>query len=130
MNVRIEFMDGALPARSASHPTDGRAGALLMFEGIVRATENDQPIEGLFYEVYEPMAARETERLAREIGDQHNLQAIDITHSRGMVPVGGVSFRVIIEAAHRAEALAAMADFIDRFKKDVPVWKQRGPRNG
>jgi len=40
------------------------------------------------------------------------------------VAVGEVSFVLIVESAHRAEALAAMADFIDRLKQDVPIWKR------
>jgi molybdopterin synthase catalytic subunit len=31
---------------------------------------------------------------------------------------------VVIDAPHRAQALAGMAEFIDLLKRDVPIWKK------
>jgi molybdopterin synthase catalytic subunit len=40
---------------------------------------------------------------------------------------GQCSFRLQVASAHRAEALAAMTEFIDRLKRDVPIWKSPVP---
>jgi molybdopterin-guanine dinucleotide biosynthesis protein A len=51
------------------------------------------------------------------------LVGIAVEHSRGRVQPGECSFRLQMAAKHRQEALAAMAEFIDRMKRDAPIWK-------
>jgi molybdopterin synthase catalytic subunit len=109
----------------------GVVGALVRFEGIVRRSEPKQQAGGtqhnltaLEYQTYDPMAQRELLALAISVAEQHGLISLATLHSRGNVAVGEVSFVLIIESAHRAEALAAVSDFIDRLKRDVPIWKR------
>ena len=120
--VSVQMYDGPLPAEAESCFTEG-AGAAVAFEGLVRGLEDGRIIAALDYEVYEPMALRVLEDLAREMFETHGLSAIAVEHSRGRVPVGERSFRLQIAAPHRGEALAAMAEFIDRMKRDAPIWK-------
>lgn len=114
-------------AQPADSP--GADGALLRFEGIVRRPEPDhtgklRSLLALDYETYDPMAQRELESLALDILARHSLASIAVLHSRGRVAVGEVSFVLIIRSPHRAESLAAMGEFIDRMKQDVPIWKR------
>lgn len=123
---------GWTPARHGPGSTaPGVVGASLRFEGIVRRGEPREDDGGqahdlcaLDYQTYDPMAERELLALARGVAQRHGLIALATLHSRGRVAVGEVSFVLMIESAHRAEALAAMADFIDRLKQDVPIWKR------
>jgi molybdopterin synthase catalytic subunit len=128
MNIAIEIIDGPLPPLPPRQPGTkspaGSAGALLIFEGIVRAIEGEGTIEALHYQVYEPMAQTMLGRIAQEIGEQRGLLHVHVQHSRGCVGVGGVSFRLMIESPHRKEGLAATDEFIDLMKKDVPIWKR------
>jgi len=98
-------------------------GATVVFEGIVRTDEAGRAIRALSYEAYEPMATNSLTELARDILSKHALIAITVEHSRGEVAAGERSFRLTIDSAHRKEALAAMDEFIDRMKRDVPIWK-------
>ena len=126
MSVSVSITDGPLgpPANQRdADATQGRAGARVVFEGIVRAVENGRSIRALMYDAYEPMASRMLASLAREIAAAQGLLAMHVEHSRGEVPVGACSFRLTIHAAHRQEAVAAMDEFITRMKKDVPIWK-------
>ncbi len=123
MTARASIVDGPLAPQRPEAPGDARAGAVLVFEGTVRADEHGTPIAALHYQTYDPMAAQELLRLAHDVAARHALVSLDAVHSRGRVAVGEVSLRVTIRAAHRAEALAAMAEFIDRLKRDVPIWK-------
>ena len=120
----------ALPELS----TSGRVGATLRFEGIVRRDEPSpgappsaapilRPICALDYQSYDPMAQAQLESLSRDISREFGLLALTTLHSRGRVLVGEVSFVLTISSSHRAEALAAMTAFIDRLKRDVPIWK-------
>lgn len=120
--VSVRIVDGPVSDLSPAHcPPDG--GAVLRFEGVVRGTEDGGQIEGLDYEVYDPMATRELERLAESIVERHGLLAVEVLHSRGRVAVGECSFHLSVAAPHRAEALAGVEEFIDTMKRDVPIWK-------
>ena len=114
--------------------TSGRVGATLRFEGIVRRDEPSPrsppsdaptlcPICALDYQSYDPMAQKQLAAVAHDIAREFELLAVVALHSRGRVRVGEISFVLTISSSHRAEALAAMTAFIDRLKRDVPIWK-------
>ena len=126
MNITVCIQEGPLPAGQPAWPGRedvGAAGAIVCFEGVVRADENGRPITALDYEVYEPMATRELQRSAEDVARSCRLLAVSVVHSRGRVPVGQCAFRLQVVGTHRAEALRAVAEFIDRLKRDVPIWK-------
>ena len=54
---------------------------------------------------------------------RYGLLGLCVEHSKGLVLVGECSFRLQVAGRHRREALAAMSQFIDRMKRDVPIWK-------
>jgi len=122
MSIDVAIHDGPLPD-AATWRLDG-AGAVLCFEGVVRPVEADQPIAGLRYDTYDPMAERELARLASEAIEQFGVQAVAVEHSRGFVANFACSFRLRVASAHRKEALAAMDWFIERMKQRVPIWKR------
>jgi len=123
MSVSVSIVDGALKP-VASGERDARAGAVVCFEGVVRPDEDGRTIEALHYQTYEPMVQTMLREIAADVLKKHGLVSITVDHSRGRVVVGEVSFRLIVEAGHRKPALAAMDEFIDRLKKDVPIWKR------
>lgn len=124
--MRVTLVDGPVPnvvAFEGDGDPIGRVGAQIAFDGVVRAREGVALIDALTYQVYEPMATRQLERLGQELCEKHGLLAVQVWHSRGRVPVGACSFRLVVQSEHRAEGLAAMSEFIDRMKRDVPIWK-------
>ncbi|GAB6187740.1 molybdopterin synthase catalytic subunit [Thermopirellula anaerolimosa] len=121
-DVGAEIVDGPLP--DAEPWTVPGAGAVLVFEGVVRPDEGGRPIVALEYESYDPMARAELLRLAREAADRFALLGVEVWHSRGRVPVGRCSFRLRVAAVHRKEALAAVDWYVDRLKQEVPIWKR------
>lgn len=120
-SISIELVEGPLTAAPPSVVSG--AGAVLVFEGVVRPEEAGRSLEALRYEAYEPMATRELGRLAERTVIEHGLFALGVTHSVGRVAVGQVSFRLAVAGAHRAEALAACDAFITEMKRCVPLWK-------
>jgi molybdopterin synthase catalytic subunit len=129
MSVGVRLNDGALPAASGE-PVPAGSGAVLRFEGLVRplepagAAQGFRELEALEYQTYDPMTERSLHELAVQTRDRHGLHAIAVEHSRGRVPVGACSFRLTVCSAHRAEALAGMGEFIDRMKREIPIWKR------
>jgi molybdopterin synthase catalytic subunit len=122
MSVQVTIVDGPLASIGPGTPREG-AGAVLLFEGVVRRIEEEREVLALSYEVYEPMATRMLSRIGEELMGKHGLIGLSVVHSRGVVPVGRASLRVVIESRHRGAALAAMGEFIDLLKRDVPIWK-------
>lgn len=125
MMIDVQILDGPLDPRTLERVgiDAGAVGARVMFEGIVREVEDGRPLVALDYSAYEPMAHNQLKDLAAEIGHAHGLGGVTVRHSRGRVRVGEVSFLLVALAPHRKEALRAMDEFIDRMKRDVPIWK-------
>ncbi|MCG3138826.1 MAG: hypothetical protein HJJLKODD_02695 [Phycisphaerae bacterium] len=122
--MRIEAIIVAGPLKPADAWTIMGMGALVCFEGVVRPVEGGEPIDGLWYEDYAPMAVQELERLACAAVLQYGLLGISAEHSRGFVAVGNCSFRLRIVTEHREPALSAMSWYIDQMKQEVPIWKK------
>jgi len=102
-----------------------QAGAVVTFAGVVRGEEAGLPIGGLVYEAYQPMAQQTMRAIVEDIGQRHACLFVRVIHRIGIVPVGYNAVYIVAAAAHRAEALAMIAAFMDRLKQDVPIWKVR-----
>lgn len=122
MNFQVHIVVGPL-GQAVAWAAPAGSGAVVCFEGIARPTEDGRPITALDYEAYQPMAQNMLDRIGREVMARYALLGLCVEHSVGRVAVGACSFRLRVAAPHRKEALAAMDQFIDRLKKDVPIWK-------
>lgn len=123
MKIRAEITRKPLEARGVTAAEPG-CGAVVEFAGVVRGEENGAVISALDYEAYEAMACSEMERIARDLSAEHPCHSLHAIHRIGCVPAGEASIVVRIEAKHRAEAFAMLEAFMDRLKRDVPVWKK------
>ena len=125
--MEIEIQLTGLPIAEKNLPPAqlGAHGAWLEFRGAVRGEENNQPIAALEYEAYPEMAEREIRRLLKAISAKNPCLAAKVIHRVGIVPVGEAAIYVGVAAVHRGEAIALLAEFMDRLKQDVPVWKRR-----
>jgi molybdopterin synthase catalytic subunit len=123
MKVRITITREPIVARGVNS-SDASSGAVVEFAGIVRGEEDGVAIAGLEYEAYEVMARSEMERILGELSGTYPCRSVEVTHRVGSVPVGEASILVRIEAKHRAEAFGMLAEFMDRLKRDVPIWKK------
>lgn len=121
MNLDIALQTG--PLVLAEEKAAGNTGAVVRFEGRVRAEEKGAVIDALDYEAYEPMAQKQMEKIAREIDAQHPCLAVRVRHRLGRVPIGEAAILVEIRARHRGEAFAFLTEFMNRLKQDVPIWK-------
>ena len=104
---------------------DSTCGAVVTFSGVVRNEEQHQPITSLFYEAYHPMAETMIRDILRQLSLPHPCTSVEVLHRLGHVPVGEVSLWIRVLAPHRAEAFSLMTHFLDRLKKDVPIWKTK-----
>lgn len=124
MQIEIELTRRPI-AEKILPPACGAGGAWLEFRGIVRGEENGRRISALEYEAYPEMAGREIRRLLEEIASRHTCLAAKVIHRLGIIPVGETAIYAGIASAHRSEGIALLAEFMDKLKQDVPIWKRR-----
>lgn len=115
------------PAEADLGSFGGDVGGVVVFWGIVRATEDGQPIRALEYTAYREMVEHQFRKLFAETRRQWPLKRIRVIHRVGVIAVGEASLLVRVEAAHRGEAFAAAQFIIDELKQKVPIWKKAVP---
>jgi molybdopterin synthase catalytic subunit len=103
---------------------DDGAGATSLFIGVVRDVHLGRRVLRIDYEAYEPMAATELRAVAREIADEFDGTRVAVEHRLGTLVVGDASVAIAVSHAHRAPAIAACAETIERLKRRVPIWKR------
>ena len=103
----------------------GAAGAMAEFAGVVRDEENGERIAALEYEAYSPMAENEMRRILASLTERFPCLAARVIHRVGIIPSGETAILVVILARHRSEAFGLLAEFMNRLKQDVPIWKRR-----
>jgi molybdopterin molybdotransferase len=128
MEIEIQITCEPIAETISPPPPSGVTGAWLEFRGVVRGEENGQSISALEYEAYPEMAGREIRRLLTEISARHPCMAAKVIHRVGVIPVGETAIYTGVASPHRGEAIALLAEFMDRLKQDVPIWK-RGERS-
>ncbi len=101
------------------------AGAVVTFDGIVRASNNGRDdVTGIFYDCYREMADREMADICVEIRRTYPVSHVQIVHRSGEVPVGELSLLVVVASTHRVDAFAACQMAVDELKKRAPLWKK------
>jgi len=101
-----------------------RAGAVASFIGTTRIESRGRTVHYLEYEAYGGMAEQVMAELADELKARYDLCEVAIAHRTGRVDIGGLSVVIAVSAPHRADALAACKNAIDRLKEVVPLWKK------
>lgn len=109
---------------------DPRAGGYASFEGWVRDHHAGRSVDGLDYEAYEALAAREGERILAEAKARFDIIAACCVHRVGTLAIGDLAVWVGVSAAHRGAAFDACRYVIDEVKRRVPIWKREHYREG
>ena len=103
---------------------DEQAGAIATFTGTTRIHSRGREVTHLDYEAYEGMAEQVMEQIAAELRERYEVCGIAIHHRVGRVGIGDTSVIIAVSAPHRAAAVAACKDAIERLKEQVPLWKK------
>ena len=102
---------------------DPGAGAIVVFWGAVRASENGREITGIEYEAHRTMAEHQMRIVAESAAEKFEVKEILLHHRIGFVPVAQPSVVVRVTSAHRGAAFAASQWIMDELKRVVPIWK-------
>jgi molybdopterin molybdotransferase len=123
MKIEIQLTNEPIAEKICPPGSLGAHGAWLEFRGVVRAEEHGTIISALKYEAYAEMAEREIGRILETLSVKHSCLAVKVVHRVGEIPVGDTAIYVGVESAHRGEAIALLAEFMNRLKQDIPIWK-------
>ena len=104
-------------------------GATVTLDGYARkfTKQNDgstKETQYLVYEVYEPMAIKEMEKLMASAKQQFDISHVGIVHRTGRLEIGETSVVISVSAPHRRAAFEACAWAIRELKRTVPIWKK------
>jgi molybdopterin synthase catalytic subunit len=109
---------------------EGEAGAVVVFDGIVRNNTRGRRTLHLDYESYEAMALSQMQGLARDAEQRFGVRRVALVHRLGRLQVGETSVLIVVTSAHRAQAFEACRWIIDTLKKTVPIWKKEWFEDG
>jgi len=100
------------------------AGGFCAFEGWIRNENEGRSVERLEYEVYEPLAISEGEKVIAEAKQLFPFLEATCVHRSGLLEIGDCAVWVGVSAAHRDEAFQACRYIIDQIKVRLPIWKK------
>lgn len=103
---------------------DPQAGAVVVFWGAVRATEEGREITGIQYEAHSAMAEHQMHLVAENAAKKFDVREISVRHRIGFVPAAEPSVVVRVASGHRGAAFAATEWIMDELKRVVPIWKR------
>lgn len=120
--IRAETVEAAV--------ANPEAGAVISFQGTVRARTGEHQVVALEYEAYQGMAERFLRKIGEEIVERWPGSKVSIEHRVGRLLVGEVSVVIAVASPHRAAAFEASRYAIERLKVDVPIWKKEVRSDG
>lgn len=103
---------------------DHAAGGYVAFEGWIRNENEGEEVLRLEYEVYEPLAVKEGEKIIAEAKQKFPILHADCVHREGLLELGECAVWVGVSSAHRDEAFKACRYIIDEIKVRLPIWKK------
>ena len=127
-------------ARLTSQPIDSTSlirevaaadrGAIVLFLGTVRNSNEGRAVNGIDYSAYDAMAVAEMQRIVSEAESRFAGVAIALEHRVGTLSIGEASVAIACSHAHRAAALDANRFVIEELKRRVPIWKREHHLDG
>lgn len=109
---------------------DRSCGAYVQFEGWVRDHNEGQAVLRLEYEVYEPLAVKEGEKIIAEAVERFGVRRASAVHRDGLMELSEAAVVVGVSSPHRDEAFDACRYIIDQLKVRLPIWKKEHYASG
>jgi len=114
-----------------NHPKINDTGSILTFTGIVRNTSKDgKLILSLEIDAYEELANRSMNKICNEIKKIPGIIDVIIVHFKGKFDINDELVHVLVASSHREEGFKALRLAVERYKKEIAVWKKEIFSNG
>ena len=101
------------------------SGAIMSFIGVVKEVGKDnKKVTHLEIESYDEHANLIIKNICDDIKEKHKVSIAKIYHFKGSFKVGDPLVLVIVAGRHRTQTFHALQETIERYKKELPVWKK------
>ena len=128
MAVLVQQADFDLAAELAQlGGSDGTAGAVISFTGLVRG---DSDLHALELEHYPAMTTAALEQIEQAARKRWGLVDVRIIHRFGRLELGAQIMMVAVSAPHRRAAFEAADYIMDYLKSRAPFWKKEHSTQG
>jgi len=107
--------------------SDGSAGAVISFTGLVRG---DSDLHALELEHYPAMTISALEQIEQSARTRWGLIDVRIIHRYGRLELGEQIMMVAVSAPHRRAAFEAADYIMDYLKSRAPFWKKEHTSDG
>lgn len=101
------------------------AGAVVVFEGVVRDHDHGRDVTMIEYEGHPSAAEVMRAAIAAVVADHPELTGLVVQHRLGPLGIGESALVVAAAAPHRAQAFSGCAAAVDEIKRVLPVWKRQ-----
>ena len=118
------------PAKLIAEVQSNELGAISLFVGTVRDTNDGRNVVALDYSAYTAMAESELAEIVAEAGERFDVPTIVVEHRTGPLQLGDVSVAIASAAAHREPAIECTRFVIEEIKRRVPIWKREHYTDG
>ena len=113
------------------NPDASKAGAIVTFTGIVRGyTHEGREVEKLEMQAYDELAEKALEKISAELRAKKGVVDAIVHHLVGSFDVGEDLVYVVVLADSRRNAFSTAQEAVERYKKEVAVWKKEYLKNG
>jgi molybdopterin synthase catalytic subunit len=100
------------------------SGCVATYVGLIRDNSRGKSVYSIEYADADGKSAEKLNQIAAEIRRRYPVNNVVIYHRIGRLEVGDINLVVAVAAAHRSEALAAVAYAVDLFKEKLPTSKK------
>jgi len=101
------------------------AGAVLSFNGIVRETSKEgKLVKSLTIDAYDELANKSINQICEDIRKIQGIIDIKLIHLKGKFKISEDLVYVAVASAHREEGFKALRIAVERYKKEIEVWKR------
>jgi molybdopterin synthase catalytic subunit len=114
---------GFIAESIGKHASQTAIGGHSIFLGQVRADVTEgRKVVAIEYTAYEEMAMERMHQIREDIFAKHPITCMHVHHSLGMVETGEICLFVFTSSAHRAAAIEACSEMVERLKVELPIW--------
>lgn len=108
----------------------GDAGALVLFQGMVREFDQETPLEMMTLEHFPGLTEKEIERIIIEAKQRWDIAGCRVIHRVGELRADDPIVLLIVTAKHRLHAFLAAEFIMDYLKTEAPFWKKETLKDG
>jgi molybdopterin synthase catalytic subunit len=105
-------------------------GAVVLFVGTVRCSNEGRQVIGIRYDAYREMAEGVLTEIVHEARNQVSGAKVAAAHRIGELGIGECSVAIAVSTPHRADAFELARYVIEEIKKRLPVWKHEAYADG